>query len=147
MIRYGVEQLKSVKLEIGGLLALHKQELRGDQFELDVDWDVYETLERKGILHITTVRNDNMLIGYCIFIITQHAHYKKERFANNDIFFLHEDYRKGLIGYKLLKKSIDFIKKNGIKNFTITVKLSKDYPKLLERIGFKPVEKVYMMEV
>ena len=99
------------------------------------------------MLHATTVRDNGVLIGYCVFIITRHVHYKKERFANSDVFFLHKDYRKGLTGYKLLKKSIDFIKQCGIRNFLITVKLSKDYPKVLRRLGFKPIEKIYSMEV
>lgn len=147
MIKYSEERLDDIISEIGGLLILHKQELRGDQFKLDVNWSMYKNLESKNMLHITTVRNDELLVGYCVFVLTHLAHYQNEKVANNDVFFLHKDYRKGLAGYKLLKKSIDFIKKRGVNIILMTVKLSKDYPQIFKRLGFKPIEKVYSMEV
>ena len=147
MIRYREESLKDIKHDMAELLVLHKQEVDGDLFKLNVNWSLYETLEANGMLHLTTVRNDGILVGYCSFVLTNLAHYQEENFANSDAFFLHKEHRKGFTGYKLLKIAIDYIKDRGFKNFGITVKVNQDYPTLMKRLGFQPAELVYTMEV
>ncbi len=147
MIEYREERLTDIAPEMNELVLLDWQEMEGEGEEPCPNWALYNELEKKEVLHTTTVRSNGDLVGYCINILHYHLHYKKKYISSTDAFFLHKDHRKGLIGYKLLKKSFNLAKQRGVNCCLITVKLSQDYPMLLKRLGFKPMEKIYSMEV
>ena len=75
-------------------------------------------------------------MGYSIFFITNHLHYKSTVYANNDLLYLHPDYRKGSMGLKLIKASEKFLKDKKVDKILWHIKFNKDFRILLHRLGY-----------
>ena len=78
-------------------LAVHKD------IPLDPDYDFYERANTAGLLLIMTVRKSTNLIGYAIWVVKPHPHYKAHTWALNDIVWLHPDHRGLQIGRDFVK--------------------------------------------
>ena len=104
MIKFGVEKYHQVCEDIKELIKLHYEEIavNKDVIPLDPDWDRYKYLDDNGLIMIITARDESKLVGYSIFFITSHLHYKSTVYANNDLLYLHPEYRKGSLGIKLI---------------------------------------------
>jgi hypothetical protein len=135
----GIE-LYSEKLveDIKPLLELHYQELtlNKEHIKLDPDWHKYSILAKNKSLVVITARDQGKLVGYSVFFITNHLHYQQNKMANNDVLFLHEDYRKGTTGIKLIKESEKALKDLGIIKILWHIKFAKDFRKILYRLGY-----------
>lgn len=94
-LEFYIETVEESRDDIASLIGLHYAELCANKevIELAPDYARYQQLEDVGKLAIFTVRDAGLLVGYSIFFIDQHIHYKNQSFANNDIIFLHKSYR------------------------------------------------------
>jgi hypothetical protein len=94
-LQFNIETVAETKDDIATLIDLHYEELCAHKnvIKLAPDFDRYQLLEDMGKLAIFTVRDTDLLIGYSIFFVDSHIHYNNDVFANNDIIFLHKDYR------------------------------------------------------
>lgn len=112
MLQLGVENIDSVRSEIQTLLEMHWREIAVWQdIPLAPNWEMYYILEKSGNLVVYTVRDDNnsnKLVGYAVFFLRGHIHYKDHIWGLNDIVWVHPDYRDGRIGRKL----VDFWEKD-----------------------------------
>src|SRR4051812_26390781 len=100
MMEFQCESYAGVLEEIKPLLDLHWNEIAShkERFLLEPDWKKYEALANNGVMRIFTARENGALIGYAIFFVTPHLHYKKMIIAKNDITYLCPDFRKGSAG-------------------------------------------------
>lgn len=98
------ESFHAVVEEIVPLLRDHYDELtlHKDVVQLDPDWRLYEALHRDQMLRIYTARDDDVLVGYAIFFVNYHPHYRQLLRAVNDVLFLAKDYRHGSTGLRLV---------------------------------------------
>jgi hypothetical protein len=169
-ISYAIEAVAEVQADIGDLIREHYAELTHDKDRIDLapDFERYQALEDAGKLAIFTVRDDRLisweseersaLVGYAIFFIDQHIHYKNQSFANNDIIFLDKNYRtkhtpwtviksraKAMLGIKKKTSSIgsnliDFseeqLKLMGVTKVIWHIKFSLDWSAILKRRGY-----------
>ena len=85
-------------------LAVHKD------IPLDPDYGFYERANSAGMLTFMTARvNDSLtrindsLIGYAIWVVKPHPHYKAHAWALNDIVWLHPAHRGKQTGYALVE--------------------------------------------
>lgn len=131
--------------EIKPLLHEHWLEiaLNKDTVLLDPDYELYQLLEVKGMLHITTIRDEGKLIGYAIYVISPNIHYKSLKVAESDIFFLKKDYRNMGVGKQLLIHAEKHLVSLGVNKIINRVKLNTDAGYVFEIMGHKPIEKVY----
>lgn len=138
MIKFGVERYHQVSEDIKELIKLHYEEIavNKDVIPLDPDWDKYKSLCDNGLLMIITARDEGKLIGYSIFFITNHLHYKSTVYANNDLLYLHPDYRRGSLGIKFIKTSEIYLKQKGVAKIMWHIKFNKDFRVLLHRMGY-----------
>ena len=145
MLKYQQEFLSQVQTECQSLIELHWEEiaLNKDSIKLNPDWDAYYSLEDQGKLKIFTARDGNTLVGYFVVILGNNIHYKDHLFANNDIIYLHKDFRKGFAGVRLIKFAEACLKEDGVSVLTINTKIHQPFDKVLERLKFKPIERVY----
>lgn len=92
---FNIESVAEVQDDIQELIVQHYEELTAhkDVIQLAPNYAQYQGLEDAGKLAIFTVRYGDRLIGYSIFFIDHHIHYAGQVFANNDIIFLHRDFR------------------------------------------------------
>lgn len=145
MITYQQEFLETCRKEAETLIQEHWEEiaLNKDNIKLNPDWESYEALEFSDKLKIFTAREDGQLIGYFVVFVNRHIHYKDHLFAVNDILFLRECKRKGLIGAKLIKFAEVCLKEDGVSVLNINTKIHKPFDPLMDRLGFNLIERVY----
>ena len=148
MITFQEETLNQIHdKEFEDILRLHSEELTEFSFPLNPDWKVYQQLEDVNALHIVTAREGERLIGYYVSFITTHHHYKDALVAENDLHYILPEYRKGWLGYKFLKKVIQFLKRRNVNIISHNMKVSHSYLPLTERLGFRLMEYKLVMEV
>ena len=145
MIKYQQEFLSQVQSDIKPLLELHWKEiaLNQDKIKLNPDWGAYHNLELTGNLKIFTARSGEDLVGYFVVMLNNNIHYKDHVFASNDVIYLHKDYRKGFAGIRLIKFAEKCLKEDGVSVLLINTKSHKPFDKVLERLKFKPIERVF----
>lgn len=131
--------------EAGELFELHYREiaLNQDAIKLNPDIEQYEEAERIGALKIFTARDEGKIVGYFAVLVTRSLHYADHIYANNDVIFLHPEYRKGFTASKLIKFALDCLAQDGISMVFINTKLHRPFDILLRRLGFDHVENVY----
>tara|TARA_R110002167_G_scaffold69696_2_gene196314 strand:+ start:1486 stop:1944 length:459 start_codon:yes stop_codon:yes gene_type:complete len=144
-MNYQQEFLDQVENDILVLIDLHYKEIALNQskVKLNPDWDVYRALENEGKLKIFTARDNDTLVGYFVVVVGVNMHYKDHTFACNDIIYLHKDYRKGFAGIKLIKFAKKCLTEDGVSVLTINTKVHQPFDKVLERLGFNLIERVY----
>ena len=144
-MNYQQEFLGQVENDILVLIDLHYKEIALNQskVKLNPDWDVYRALENEGKLRIFTARDNDTLVGYFVVVVGVNMHYKDHTFACNDIIYLHKDYRKGFAGIKLIKFAKKCLTEDGVSVLTINTKVHQPFDRVLERLGFNLIERVY----
>lgn len=144
-VEFAVEQFEPFLPDCKTLLQQHWEEIARDKdvIKLDPNWEQYEWLAKHNLLLIVTARDDGWLVGYIVGMVQPHLHYKSSLTCFTDLFFLQKPYRKGLTGYKLIKRYRDEAKKKGAQKIYISMKLALDIDPLLRRLGFTAIEKVY----
>jgi GNAT superfamily N-acetyltransferase len=145
MIKFQVECLDTCLEDSQSLLKKHWEEiaLNKDQVPLDPDWLTYQSLDENGRLFIITARDEGRLVGYSVYFLSRNFHYQSLFVAESDIFYLLPEYRKGLVGMKLLKFSEQALKNIGVNKIVSRIKIKNDIGLIFERMGFEPIERVY----
>lgn len=145
MITFQKEPMFPFVHEAMALFKEHYEEIaeRTDVIELDPDLDRYKALENAKILEVHTARDGDKLVGYSVWMVVNHLHYKKSVTASSDILYIHPEYRKGLLGYKFLKWTIEEIKTRSPQRILFHMKPFLDYGHLVERLGGHYFEKTY----
>jgi GNAT superfamily N-acetyltransferase len=140
------EKLADVKAEAMALIERHWREVALDQdtVPLDPDWQMYDKLEAAGVLHIITARTQGgKLVGYSAYLVTGNLHYRSLRVAETDIFYLDPSVRKGFAGLKLIRTAEHYLASVGVNKVVSKVKLHVDVGPVFERMGYRPIERVY----
>lgn len=129
------------------LLEEHAKELNVLDVPLDVDYNAYYNAAKAGCIALYTARDDDKLIGYALYWVNIHPHYSI-LIATQDVLFLHQDYRKGRIGIKLLKYSEEKLKKDyNCKVIVQHTKKHKALDSLFSYLGYTEAEAVYLKEI
>lgn len=144
-ITYQQESLATCKEDAQHLLEKHWEEiaLNKEVIKLNPDWEAYYDLEDAGSLKIFTARSDGVLIGYFVVICRKHLHYVDHVFSFNDILYVAQEYRKGLVGAKLMKFAEQCLKEDGVSVLVVNTKRHKPFDSLLEWLGYKHTENIY----
>lgn len=138
MITFQQEMLCEVVQEVQPLLDLHYRELclHRDVIALDPQWREYALLEQMGRFVVFTAREDGRLIGYNAFFLNKHMHYGGFTVAQNDVLFLHPDYRRGTTALKFLDDTEPRCKALGAQKITYHIKFALDWRPILHRRGY-----------
>lgn len=142
---FSVERYQDTIAEVRLLYPAHWAEIALDHaaIPLEPDYERYDALAAAGILHLVTARVQRELIGYHLSMIHGHLHYKSSLTCFTDIFYLKPEHRNGFTGYKMLKFFRDSVRTMGVQKVYMGTKLSHDIGPLLERLGFKAIERIY----
>lgn len=133
------ERLDDFIQAIRPLIKQHYQELTLDKdvIKLMPDWDRYRELQRLRRLATLACWLNEELVGYGIFFLESHIHYKENLFARNDILFLRPDHRQGRLGITLIKECEQMLKSLNVSKVFWHVKQQRDFRVLLHRMGYK----------
>jgi GNAT superfamily N-acetyltransferase len=130
--------------ELKELFPLHYEELCVTKdFPLVPDYDAYKRLADAGMLRCITVRADEELIGYIIFIVQPHLHYMTCKTAFEDIYYVRPDFRKGRVGIRLFKYAEEVLRSIGVNRVIMHTKIHMDNSKLFEYLGYKWTDKLF----
>ena len=130
---------------VGDLLNAHWQEVANykDKVPLAPRWESYETFERDGNLLLLTVRENEELIGYGLFIKRLHLNYESLLVGENNLIFLREDKRQSRLGSRLIDLSEAALKVAGVNKITFHVKPEHDFGPVLKRKGYTLEEHIW----
>jgi GNAT superfamily N-acetyltransferase len=144
ILSYHDEDGAKVLDEMKALFDAHYDELCvTKEFELDPNYDEYERLIQAKMLRFITCRIDGEIIGYVVFIIQPHLHYKTCLTAFEDIYFIKKEYRRGRIGIKMFQYAERVLKERGINRIIYGTKVHLDNSRLFEYLGYKHTDKVF----
>lgn len=125
--------------ELKPLIKRHYDEiaLNKEDVPLDPDWDQYKALGDAGRMLVVCVRNENSeLIGYSVFFLAHHIHYKQTLVANNDVLYLAPEHRNSKVGLRLIKDSETACRARGVNKIIWHVKFAHDFRDILYRLGY-----------
>lgn len=150
MITFAVEPLLDVQEAIISIMDEQQAEMGiYKDTKADPNWNLYSMLYDLGHLMIFTIRKSGVLLGYAVFIIAQNPHYQTKMQAEHDLLWLAPSSRKGLLGVRFMKFILKTLREDERMVEVIGFTSSEAYPiaPLLKRLGFKPSEQKFFMEV
>ena len=140
------EDVDGIKLinELDELFPEHYEELCvTKEYPYEPDYEAYKRCAEAGMLRTITCRADGELIGYIIFFVSPHLHYKSCITATEDIYFVKKEYRKGRVGIKLFQYAEQVLKERGVQRIIMHTKVHLDNSRLFEYLGYKWTDKIF----
>lgn len=129
--------------ELGPMLREHLDELSHAGIPVSIDEGAYLAFEANGTLRVFTVREGGRLVGYAVFIVANSPHHASSLQAIQDMIYVLPDYR-GYAGARLLHFADGELREDGVQVAFHVVNAKRDWGALLERMGYEPVERVFM---
>ena len=114
-----------------------------DKIKYNPDYEAYFAMDAKDALHIVTVRKDAKIIGYYISFIYNHPHYKDDKMAQNDVLFIHPDYRGGTLAYRMFKFAEEELRKLGCSVMMLHMKVNFPFENLCKKLDMDKQEIIY----
>lgn len=145
MITYNVERWNDMFEEFKPFVEPHWKELgiHTQDIECVLDWERYKELDNKGCLKVITVRDDGVLIGYHISIVTYMLHYATTLHAVVDLYYLKPEYRKSKIGLGMFQYAEMHLASLGCKKLINGTKLHLNHEKMFTQLGYEAFEVLY----
>jgi ribosomal protein S18 acetylase RimI-like enzyme len=130
--------------ESQALTKLNYDEVEESSLPLVLNKEVYVELCNSDLLHTFVVLKDKELIGYTVFLTTPSLHHMSTSVATCDVIFVKKEHRRGaFIARDLIRFAETELQYKGVEWVFLNVKTKLDFSKLLERVGYNHVEKVY----
>jgi len=131
--------------EVLPMLMAHWAEIAHyDDITLAPDWDAYAAMDQSGMLRIYTARDAELsLLGYVVYVVRPAPHYSGSIQAVQDVLYLDPSSRGQMFGAKLLAFSHTQLADEHVQVVYQHVKLAHDFGRLLERLGYEPIERIF----
>lgn len=121
-----------------------------DKIDLNIDEDIYQLLEDTDKLRIYTWRDEDCgdwelsMVGYNVFFIHEHPHYKDHVFAVNDIIYIKPHFRHTGDTLKFFEWSEQQLVDEGASVITYHMKENKPFHTLMkDMLGYDHAEHIY----
>lgn len=131
------------------LFASHYEELATNKklMKLDPDWDVYYKMESLKKILIIAAFEGNKIVGYSVNLLSNNLHYKDLFMCQNDILYIHPDYRKGRAGYQLIKETERQASELGCRFMLWHAKKDTALEQLMPRMDYKVQDIIFSKEI
>jgi len=146
MITYQLEEWDVVKQDVCRLATQHYVECEAaeNKFPFSLDMDTFEVLAEQGLLHCFTARADGKIIGYIVNAISdRHLHFEAKT-ANHLGWYVAPEFRKKLVGVKLLALTEEELRKIGVQIMYGSHTIHADASQVFKRLGWQDVERHYV---
>jgi len=144
VITYAEEDPTVFFKELAPILPEHYEELCVTKdFPLEPDLDAYDRLHKSGMLKAVTCRDDGGLVGYIIFVVQPHLHYRSCVTAFEDLYYVKKEFRRGRTGIKLFQFAEQVLQSAGVKRIIMHTKIHMDNSRLFEYLGYKNTDKLF----
>lgn len=141
---FNVESAKQILEEAYPLWQEHHNELVGADIKFLPDLPKYLNVEKAGLLRVFTIRFEGTLIGYAVFMIAGHHHRVQVIQAENTLFFVTKEHRKGFLASKFIKFCEQWLFDHNVNQISMRTKVRASFGVLLKRLKYKEEEVVYM---
>ena len=145
-VSFAEERFSDIADEIRQLLARHWREIarHQDSIALDPDWPLYAALAASGTLAVMVARDAGRMVGYAVYFVRPHLHYRGVTWATSDIFWLAPEARAGMTGLRLFRFAEAALRRRGAVVMHTTHKLAHPAAgRLLAHLGHTPIERGY----
>ena len=143
-IRYINAEPFSFLKDLETLFPAHYEELCVTKdFPLMPDYDAYKRLADAGQVVCIVCMDDDEVVGYIVFLVQPHLHYKTCLTAFEDIYYLKPEYRKGRTGIKMFKYAEEVLKSVNVNRIIMHTKVHLDNSRLFEYLGYKNSDKLF----
>lgn len=144
MITYKIDDWMENLPKFKAIIGQHYEEVETlKDFGLDIDYDTYESVYNSKKLVFVSAKDNDELVGYIVFFVMPHIHYKNCLAAHEDLYFLKPEYRKGFNGIKMFKFAQEYLKSIGVDLVLYATKFGTDNSSLFKYLGCKPIDKVF----
>jgi len=111
--------------------------------ELDPDWAKYEAMAANGALRIYLASTtDGEPVGYSVYFLSNHLHYKDSIQAVSDMIFIHPMHRG--FGKNFIAWIDTQLKNEGVKAVYRHATVKNRFDVLLRRLGYDELETTYV---
>ena len=144
-VSYGLEPIDGLWDELDPLIREHYEEIAHfKDIPLEPHREAYALMQKAGALRVFTARFGGRLIGYAFFSVAPALHYRSSLHAHEDVVFVTQEHRRGGVGLVLLKYAHASLKASGVEVIYHHVKLAHPgLGKILESLGFEPIDMIY----
>jgi GNAT superfamily N-acetyltransferase len=142
-VTFARERFHDVIDELKPLLERHWREiaLYQDEVVFDPDYDRYADLDEKGVMHAFFARVDGNIVGYAVYFVMPHLHYRRDKWAVCDIVWIAPEHRRQATGAGLFSFVEESLRASGATAMHTNGK--EDHPALgflLEHLGHGRVQ-------
>lgn len=143
------ESFKSVYSELKTMFKKHHAELNSNLgVELNINYDLYSTLEHMNKLVTLVARDENKKpTGFLVALVNEHPHHRGEMVINVDSFHVLGDQRRTGVADAMFTALQQYAESVDTTFILATVKAYNEASKFLEKIGFDLHEKVYIRKL
>lgn len=139
------ESLESCWRDIAALTLAHDTEAAGVDPMGEIDWDMLIQGEQRNALRLWTLRDfGGSLAGYAVFWLFTSPHHKGEFRACADAVFLRPELRTGNVGRQFLALAHEELRGLGVVAIVHSVRPGRNFGPVLMRLGFQPLEQLYI---
>jgi GNAT superfamily N-acetyltransferase len=131
--------------DMAWMLPGHREELttNKDLMHIKPDMETYAALQGLGKLLSVAASDGDRMVGYSINIIQPMLHYADVLTCQNDLLYLHPDYRKGSTGLRLMRETERLARDRGCQMMTWHAKFETPLFAILEKLRYRKQEAVY----
>jgi GNAT superfamily N-acetyltransferase len=121
------------------LLALHYDEVAQfkDLHVVKPNLARYRELEAEGRLFSLIALVDDITVGYSCNFLPGNMHYMDARPCENDVLFLHPNYRNAKLGIALINQTVAVARSKGAQLMIFHAKYDTAMDRLLEAMGYE----------
>jgi len=143
MIKFSEEQLSECVDDIEDLVFANFNETAYSSLsECDINYESYIKLQEQGLVKFFVVKSNSKIIGYAVFLVTEHSHMKGSLVARQDALYVGKQSRG--VGDRFIKWCENKLELSGVMGIIATVRAEKDHSKYYESLGYKLVDRVYL---
>lgn len=133
--------------EMGPLLEDHNRENTQLDVPLDPDFEAYQRIHASGCLRIYTARLSNILVGYQVFIVSNHPHRRTSLEATQDSLYLDPEVRQGMAGVKFIKFCDAELEKENVRVIHHPIDAAHNFGRIFERMGYQLMDLTFSRKV
>ena len=144
MITFKVEDFADVMEELKPMFEEHWHEVAvyQDKIDLSPDYDKYCGLPDDSLVTVIA-REEGKAVGYSIYFVSPHIHYKDHLYAVNDIVFVDPEYRHGKTAPDMLDYAEAYLVELGCSVVTMHMKKHIPFESLMDYLEYDRIETIY----
>lgn len=130
-----------------GLWYRHLEEI-GNIAGVDIDEDMgyFEAMEEAGCFIGIGAWHEGKLVGYSLNSVVERHPIYNEKWLAHIALFVDKPYRRGNIGRRLIDETERLARENACKRMTMHAKPMTTLESLLPRLGYQPLETVFIKD-